>query len=127
MLFPVHLSYSSTLRIRPSGLFSSDLICNYRCYRHLVLPLGWVISPIARPLPAQYNTNTEETRADIHASSGIRTNDSTLRAGEDISSPIPRVHCDRSCKIIILFILELIFSCMTREDKRSNFNIHIYI
>jgi hypothetical protein len=31
-----------------------------------------MISPVARPLPARDKTNTEETRADIHVSSGIR-------------------------------------------------------
>jgi hypothetical protein len=51
--------------------------------RQLVGLLGRVISPVARPLPTQDNTNTEEKRTDIHASSGIRTHDSSVCAGED--------------------------------------------
>jgi hypothetical protein len=31
--------------------------------------------PVANPLPTQDNTNTHETRTDIHISSGIRTQD----------------------------------------------------
>jgi hypothetical protein len=64
-------------------------------YKELVGPLGRVISPVVRPLPAQDHTNTEETRTDIHASSGIRTHDPSVRAGEDISWLRPHGHCDR--------------------------------
>jgi hypothetical protein len=32
---------------------------------------------------------------DIHASSGIRTHDPSVRACKDGSSPSPRGHCDR--------------------------------
>jgi hypothetical protein len=42
-------------------------------YSQSVGLLGRVISPVTRPLPTQDNTNTEETRKDIHASSGILT------------------------------------------------------
>jgi hypothetical protein len=38
--------------------------------------------PIARPLP---NTNTEQTQTGIHALSGFRARDPSVRAGEDIS------------------------------------------
>jgi hypothetical protein len=37
--------------------------------------LGRGISPIARPLPTQDDTNTEETRTDFQSSSRIRTHD----------------------------------------------------
>jgi hypothetical protein len=33
--------------------------------------------------------------ANIRASSGIRTHDPSVQAGEDISCPRPRGHCDR--------------------------------
>jgi hypothetical protein len=56
-------------------MFPSELIWYYGYYRQSVGLLGRVISPVARPLPTQDNTNTEETRTDIHASSGIRTYD----------------------------------------------------
>jgi hypothetical protein len=47
--------------------------------------------PVAKPLPA--HTNTEYTHADIHALSGIRTNDPSFRASEDGSCLRPRGHC----------------------------------
>jgi hypothetical protein len=43
----------------------------------------------------QNNTNTEQTHTDIHASSGIRTHDPSVRASEDSSCPRPRGQCDR--------------------------------
>jgi hypothetical protein len=44
----------------------------------------------------QNNANTEKTHTDIHALSGIRTHDSSVRAVEDSSSCLrPRGHCDR--------------------------------
>jgi hypothetical protein len=46
--------------------------------------------PIAKQLPAQDNTNTN-----IHASSGIRTHDPSVQAGEDISGLRPRGDCAR--------------------------------
>jgi hypothetical protein len=51
--------------------------------------------PVARPLHTQDNTNTELTQTDIHALSGIRTHDPSVRAGEDSSRLRPRRHCDR--------------------------------
>jgi hypothetical protein len=45
--------------------------------------------PIAMPL------NT-----DIHASDGIRSNNSSVRSGEDISCRRPRGHCDRLNELI---------------------------
>jgi hypothetical protein len=47
-------------------------------YRQTLGLLGWVISPVARPLSTQYKTNTEEMRTDIHLSSGIRTHDPSV-------------------------------------------------
>jgi hypothetical protein len=56
---------------------------------------GRLIILVARPLPTQNNTNTEEKRKDIHASSGIRTHDPIVGAGEDISRLRPRGDCSR--------------------------------
>jgi hypothetical protein len=42
---------------------------------------------------ASYTQNNTDT--DIHASSGIRTHDPSVRAGEDSSCLRPRGHCDR--------------------------------
>jgi hypothetical protein len=47
--------------------------------------------PVARPLPA----HTINSYTDIHASSGIRTHDPSVRAGGDVSCLRPRGHCDR--------------------------------
>jgi hypothetical protein len=44
------------------------------------------INPVARPLPTQDNTNTEEMRTDRHASNGIPTHDPRIWAGEDIEN-----------------------------------------
>jgi hypothetical protein len=44
-------------------------------YIYLVGLLGWVIIPVAWPLPAHDKTDTEDTPTDIHALSWIRTYD----------------------------------------------------
>jgi hypothetical protein len=62
----------------PLVYFPSELMWNCGSYRQLVGLLGRMISPVARPLPTQDNTNTEETRTDIHASTGIRTHDHSV-------------------------------------------------
>jgi hypothetical protein len=41
--------------------------------------------PVARPLPTHRTTQTQNKRIDIHASSGIRTEDTSVWAGEDNS------------------------------------------
>jgi hypothetical protein len=48
--------------------------------------------PIERPLPTQNNTNTEEKRTDIHASSGIQTHESSVGLAEGNHAC---GHCDR--------------------------------
>jgi hypothetical protein len=40
-------------------------------------------------------TNTEETQTDMHASSGVRTHNPSVRSSEDSSCLRPRGHCDR--------------------------------
>jgi hypothetical protein len=51
--------------------------------------------PVARLLPTQNNTDTEQTQRDRHALNGIRTHDPSARASEDSSCLRPRGHCDR--------------------------------
>jgi hypothetical protein len=64
--------------------------------------------PVARPLP-KHRTQTQNNR--IHALSGIRTHDHSVRASEDSSYLRPRGHCDRlNCELqvlnmIIIFVL----------------------
>jgi hypothetical protein len=74
----------------PPVSFSSEIIWNYEAYRGSIGFLGWLISPVARPLPTQENTHKGETLTDFHASSGIRTHDASVLAGEDISCLKPR-------------------------------------
>jgi hypothetical protein len=52
--------------------------------------------PVARPLPTQNNKNRINAHPDIHNSSGIRTHDPSVPAGEDCSC-LDRAteHCDR--------------------------------
>jgi hypothetical protein len=47
------------LSCRPACL-SSEWIWNYGSHKQSVGLLGWVISPVARPLPAQESINTKE-------------------------------------------------------------------
>jgi hypothetical protein len=82
-------------RVPSSDLFSSELIWYYRSYRQSVGLPGRVISPVASSLSTHGNTNTEETRTDIHASSRIRAYDPSIQTGEDILCLRPRGHCDR--------------------------------
>jgi hypothetical protein len=49
----------------------------------LVELLGRVISPSSRSLITQDNTNTEEMRTNIHASSGFRTHKPSVWSGEE--------------------------------------------
>jgi hypothetical protein len=51
--------------------------------------------PATRPLPENDTAQTQNKRAHIHNSSGIRTHDSCFRAGEDSSCFRPRGQCDR--------------------------------
>jgi hypothetical protein len=52
---------------------------------------------VARPLPTHRTTQTQNKRTDIHASSWIRTNDPSVRVGEDCSC------LDRAATVMTLF------------------------
>jgi hypothetical protein len=80
---------------RPSGLFRVRFNnLEHGSYRELIVLLGQVISPVARPLPTQDNKNTESQK-DNNASSWIRIHDLSVSADEDISSLRLRGHFDR--------------------------------
>jgi hypothetical protein len=79
--FGVFLILLLPFLLGPLACFLSELIWNYGSYTQLVELLGRVISPVTRPLPKQDNTNKEETRTDIHASSEIPTHDPSVQAG----------------------------------------------
>jgi hypothetical protein len=67
-------------------------------FSSLILRVGRIpctgYQPVARPLPTAY---TQNKRTDIHASSGIWTQDPSVWAREDSSCLRPRGHCDRRC------------------------------
>jgi hypothetical protein len=58
---------------------------------------------VARPLPI-HRINAHNT--DIHALSGIRTHDLSVRASEDSSWLRPRSHCDRPAKIFYIYFAD---------------------
>jgi hypothetical protein len=51
--------------------------------------------PFARPLLTHRTTQTQSKRTDMHASSGIRNHDLSVREDEDGSCLRPRGHCER--------------------------------
>jgi hypothetical protein len=82
-------------RIRPSGLFpfrlnSEIMDLTDSCQDSLD---GW--SALSQGRYLHRTTQKEETDADIHASSGIRTHDPSIWAGDDISCLRPRIHCNQ--------------------------------
>jgi hypothetical protein len=50
--------------------------------------------PVAMPL-STYTATQSQNKLILHASSGIRTHDSSVGWGEDGSCPRPRGHCDQ--------------------------------
>jgi hypothetical protein len=97
----------------PLFCFPSEIIWNYRSYRKLIGFLLWTISPVARHLSTQDNTNIEEMRTDFHAFSGNPTHDPRVWAGEHTSCLIPGGHCDRQCwlcKFENAFITSFLFN-----------------
>jgi hypothetical protein len=63
-----------------------------------------------------------KTRTHIHASSGFRTQDPSVRAVEDRTCLRPRGHCDRQVYIKIVFIL-----CFTTDAWQfSTYNVKIF-
>jgi hypothetical protein len=83
-----------------SVLFQWELIWCYGSYRQSAGLFAQVTILVSRSLLTQSNKNIEEMHTDIHASSGIRTHDPSVSAGEDISCLRPRGQRDRRKKII---------------------------
>jgi hypothetical protein len=68
----------------PSGLIRIRINLEL-CILYTVGKIPWTSdSAVARPLPKQDNTNTEETYTDIHTSNWIRTYDRSVCVGEYI-------------------------------------------
>lgn len=67
---------SSFLHVRTRGLFTQHIRINLELLE-TVDSIPWTgVEPVSRPLPAQGYTSTSK-RTIVHASAGIRTDDST--------------------------------------------------
>jgi hypothetical protein len=86
--------YGSTVLLLDLGHFLSFLIL------YTVGRTPWTgDQPVARPVPTHRTPQTRNKRTDIHALSGIRTHEPSVRATEDSSCLRPRGHCDRQLNI----------------------------
>jgi hypothetical protein len=86
--------------------------------------------PDARPLPTHRTTQDGKTRTHIHASSGIRTHDASVRGAEDSACLRPLGHWDRH---IINYLRKLCFmvyvkcvqsACLDRHILRNALDLH---
>jgi hypothetical protein len=77
-----------------TGLVDLARFFSFLIYTQSVGLLGRRISP-SQGRYLHRTTQTELTYTDIHASSGIRTHDPSVRAVEDGLYLRPRGHCDR--------------------------------
>jgi len=83
-------------RIRRLGLFGSEFIFWNLWIYWTIGRTPWTGDrPDARPLPAHRVTQHTKTRTRIHASSGIRTHDPSVRLAEDRTCRRPLVHWDQ--------------------------------
>jgi hypothetical protein len=80
-------------RIMPSDLFPFRINVQQWILQTVGRTLYAGDQPVARPLPTQGNMNAEEKQTDILASSGIRTHDPNVWAGEDVSCLRLRGRC----------------------------------
>jgi hypothetical protein len=71
-------SYYSLFRIRPTGLLAIRINLELWILCAVVKNPSEGVQPCRKALSSQANTNTEETRTDIHASSVIRTHDPSV-------------------------------------------------
>jgi hypothetical protein len=114
-LFPLCISVKTLLFFQGSDLTEIPILCLLSVcgFTVLLLDLSHFISflilytvgrtrwtedkPIGRPLPTHRTTQTQNkcTQSSIHALSGIRTHDPSVRASEDSLLLRPRGHCDR--------------------------------
>jgi hypothetical protein len=98
--------------LRPEALASYSVIISYR------RQTPWTgDQPVTRPLPTYRTTQTQNKHIhtpNIHAFSGIRTHDPSVRASEDSSCFRQRGYCDwpllrrSKCLIVIVIIIIII-------------------
>jgi hypothetical protein len=94
--------------------------------------LGRVISPSqGRYLHTGQHKHRINAHTDIHALSGIRTHDSSIRASEDSSSLRPRSHRDRPFFppdwINIWCVLEINFPFLLKHSKCIHVKIKLFL
>jgi hypothetical protein len=94
--FGLKIVYHSLLQWLFHPIQGSSLFRNH-FFTHSKIP--WTSDqPVARPLPKHRTTQTQNKRINtpnIHALSGMRTHDPSVRASEDSLCLRPRGHCDR--------------------------------
>jgi hypothetical protein len=81
-----------------TALWTLAAFFSFLIYTQSVGLFGRGISRRKAATYTQNNTNTEWMHTDIHALSGIRTHDPSVKAGEEISWRRPRDYCDRRVK-----------------------------
>jgi hypothetical protein len=73
--------------------------------------------PVARPLLTYRTAQTEHTHTYIHALSGIRTYDPSVRVSEDCSCLGPHGHCDRPRSHILYIYIYIYIYTHTKEGQ----------
>jgi hypothetical protein len=82
---------------------------------------------VTKPLPKHRTTQTQNKRIntpDIHALSGFRTDDPSVRVSEDISRLRPRGYCDRPICTVCFKILNSVFSSHGSYIFRMNYSVN---
>jgi hypothetical protein len=88
--------YGSTVLLLDLGRFFNFLVLYI-----IGMPPWTGDQPVARPLPT-HRTKQTQMHTDIHALSGIRNHDPSVRASEDSLCLRPHGHCDRHNNFILL-------------------------
>jgi hypothetical protein len=86
--------------------------------------------PVARPLPTHRTAQTQNKRTDMHISSGIRTHDFSVWAGENSSCLRPSGHYDQKYRSQVNWnvskhVYDLILS--TNCFSRACFFLYVYV
>jgi hypothetical protein len=96
----IYLYFYLSVCLQP--LWTLAAFFNFLIYTQSVGLLGRVMNPSqGRYLHTEQHKNRINAQTDIHASSGIRTHDPSVRAGEDGSCSRPCGHCDRHVHTIL--------------------------
>jgi hypothetical protein len=77
--------------------------------------------PVVRPLPKHRTAQTQNKRTHIHASSGIRNHERSVRAGEDSSCIRPRGDYDRHVGDCLVILTISMYTCIHTQFYCSAF------